>query len=1006
VNRDKPTTPWAEFDPIRPIIAPASAAKKLFVRAYAEPRQQWRHRQRTAIKEAKRTRPALSASAVFNGTIFVFDTETIRHELSFGAFEEWRRRKLVSRAVFYADALPVEQPRAFERLRRICQNLDVRLVSLESVFQQHIWPLRDRGGTLICFNAPYDLSRIADGWHSATKTDRKGTSYCNGVSLTHSFETYNAATGDAESVSPVFVRIKRDDRHHVRYDFKHGRVLDLATLAFALTDCNHSLASACAAFGVSFEDRPGAHSGEIAGENVAGCLYDVAKSSELLWALAKEYERHPIALGPHKAQSGAAVAKAYLDAFGVQPRMRVQQLFPKTYLGFAAQAYFGGRVECRIVHIPVPCVYLDFASMYPTVFSLLNLWFDQVIPATLELEEVDPEEVQTLLNAVARDPSLLFEKSLWRQLAFFAQVDPNGAILPARVEVPTPFAKSLRNIVVGPVESSKPLWYVGPDLAGALIAGAHVPRILRAWKLKPTGLQASLRPLDFRGEVRIDPRTDDFFRILIEQRRRTTDNPLDDKLRNTGFKVVANSGAYGDFAETNPIDIDPDEEPIARPVSVYGDRDFTTYVNRPENPGRFCFFPTASLVTAAARLLLGLAFHEVARRGGEVAYCDTDSVVIVASREPSLVPCQGGPYRLADGTRAVLALSWEQVEEIQARFETLNPYRAGSASLLKLEEQNLEEDGLRSDLWFYGVSEKVYALFSLGESSEPAIRKYSAHALGQYQSPIAGDCSRRWIEEAWKRRICAGFGQPVHPFEWESLPALAQLTLSTWSVMKPYLENPNIRPFDFLLVASPTRSFVDFAKGYVACCREPRPSSFLFNDPAKWVDQDWRCLRCAAAIPVRLFRKYESVLRGTLDSFEVKRLCADGNEPRPSSMRGLTVPRPVRVASVTPIGKEVIVDPTDTDEGLTAEMLSETDVIEYVDPSLELDALRLNIRDVGVRAVSRKANRSRRHVQEFVNGQSTPHPKTIGKLKEAVKALQRAGGPSGREPRGGVLVTG
>jgi hypothetical protein len=973
--------------PLMPTIAPSSVATKAFVRAYAEPRQQRRYHERMLAKESKNVRRALSARAVFDGTLFIFDTETIRHGLSFGAFEEWRRRKLVSRAVFYADSLPVEQPQKFKQLRRICEKLGVRLVSLESVFQQYIWPLRNRGGTVVCFNAPYDLSRIAEGWHSATKTDRRGARYCNGVSLTHSFERYDDSTGVVELATPAFVRIKRDDRHHVRYDFKHGRVLDLATLAFALTDCNHTLQSACRAFGVAFDNRPGAHSGAITPENVAGCLYDVTKTSELTWALATEYERHPIALGPHKAQSGAAIAKAYLDAFGVQPRLRVQQLFPKSYLGFSAQAYFGGWVECRIVHTPLPCIYLDFTSMYPTVFALLNLWFDHVIPATLEPEEVDPREVEELLDAISREPSMLFNKSLWPRLAFFAQVDPNGAILPARVEVPTPYAKSLRNIVVGPVESSTPLWYAGPDLARAAIAGSRLPRVLRAWRLRPIGVQESLKSLDFRGEVRINPVTDDFFRVLIEQRKRETGDPLDDELRDSGFKVVANSGAYGDFAETNPIDIDPDEAPIPRPVCVYGDRGFTTYVNRPENPGRFCFFPIASLVTAAARLLLGLAFQEVAMRGGEVAYCDTDSLVVVGTKNGGLVPCEGGSYRLADGTRAVRGLSWREVEQIRTRFEALNPYRPGTGQLLKLEKQNLAEDGSRSNLWFYGVSEKVYALFALDASREPLIRKYSAHALGQYQSPIASDRSRQWIEHAWKRKIREAFGRPVRAFEWEPLPALAQLTLSTWSVMKPYLQNPHIRPFDFLLVASPTRSFVDFAKGYAACCKEPRPSCFLFNDPLKWKSQDWRCLRCGASIPARFFRAYDSVLRGTLDGFEVKRLCADGSEPRPTSMRGLTIARPVRVESVTPIGKEVIVDPTDIDEGLTAEMLGGTEVLEYVDPGLAFDALRAQVAKVGIRAASVQAKLSRRHVQEFVNGQTAPHSETIAKLEEAVRIL-------------------
>jgi hypothetical protein len=216
----------------------------------------------------------------------------------------------------------------------------------------------------------------------------------------------------------------------------------------------------------------------------------------------------------------------------------------------------------------------------------------------------------------------------------------------------------LRNIVVGPVESKWPLWYAGPDLAAGVITDKPGPRVLRAWQLRPIGAQEMLRPLNFRGEERINPRTDDFFRVLIEQRKRKTGNKLDEDLRNTGYKVVANSGAYGDFAETNPADIDPDAEPTARPVDVYGNRDFTTTVNRPETPGRFCFFPTASLVTAGARLLLALGFHEVARSRGHVAYADTDSLVVASSKDGGAVACDGGPEGLADGRPAIHVLSW------------------------------------------------------------------------------------------------------------------------------------------------------------------------------------------------------------------------------------------------------------------------------------------------------------------------------------------------------------
>ena len=213
-------------------------------------------------------------------------------------------------------------------------------------------------------------------------------------------------------------------------------MLDLATPAFAYTDRNHSLQSGCHAFGVPFEERPGLHSGEITRGNVEGCLYDVRKTSELLWAIDAEHRRHPIDLHLSRAQSGASIAKAYLDALGVRPRSEIQPAFPKEYLGYAAQAYFGGRVEARIVKTLLPCVYLDFLSMYPTVFALLGLWFKHVIPETLEVDEIEPAEVSALLERLREYPDDLFDRATWKRLDFFALVEPNGAHLPARAIIP------------------------------------------------------------------------------------------------------------------------------------------------------------------------------------------------------------------------------------------------------------------------------------------------------------------------------------------------------------------------------------------------------------------------------------------------------------------------------------------------------------------------------------------------------------------------------------------
>ena len=195
------------------------------------------------------------------------------------------------------------------------------------------------------------------------------------------------------------------------------------------------------------------------------------------------------------------------------------------------------------------------------------------------------------------------------------------------------------------------------------------------------------------------------------------------------------------FAETNPIDVDPEAKHGPQLVVVYADKCFETTVDRPERPGRYNFFPIASLVTAGARLKLALGLHEIQRRGGEVAYCDTDSLVVVATEEGGFVPCDGAPWQQADGTRGVQALSWSEVEAVGERFASLNPYDPLKlpGSILKLEDENFDPvTGAQRELWCYAVSEKSYALFNLEDKGLPVVRKHSAHVLGQYRSPPAG----------------------------------------------------------------------------------------------------------------------------------------------------------------------------------------------------------------------------------------------------------------------------
>jgi len=89
--------------------------------------------------------------------------------------------------------------------------------------------------------------------------------------------------------------------------------------------------------------------------------------------LLAEYAKHPINLQPTKAFSPASIGKSYLHGMGITPILERQSDFPEAYLGFAQTAFFGGRTSAHIRKVPVPVVYVDFLSMYPTVNSLMDL---------------------------------------------------------------------------------------------------------------------------------------------------------------------------------------------------------------------------------------------------------------------------------------------------------------------------------------------------------------------------------------------------------------------------------------------------------------------------------------------------------------------------------------------------------------------------------------------------------------------------------------------------------
>jgi hypothetical protein len=97
------------------------------------------------------------------------------------------------------------------------------------------------------------------------------------------------------------------------------------------------------------------------------------------------------------------------------------------------------------------------------------------------------------------------------------------------------------------------------------------------------------------------------------------------------------------------------------------------------------------------------------------------------------------------------------------------------------------------------------------------------------------------------------------------------------------------------------------------------------------------------------------------------------------------------VETKTAIGKEVIVDPTDANEDLTAEMLSATEVLIYENATKRLDALRAKIRAAGIKPVARDSGVSRSEIQAIVNEGTIPHRVTIERLETALETPRELG---------------
>lgn len=857
-------------------------------------------------------------SAAFGERVLVFDTETttdFTQRLLFGFFRLYSSHELEVEGVIVAEDLnstDLLAVRAFASEHTL--ELYTRQRFVDEIFFQEVY----RIGTLcVGFNLPFDLSRIAiDVGYGRGKNRRKFRLQLS----THQWNPHLRIESASARAAFIGFAPKGEKRTEPwEKPFFSGRFVDLSTLVGAFTGERSTLRRACQIFETMDQKSNVDEFGIVTREALEYGRQDVLVTWQLYEKLLGEYLEHGFAslsnereqpesaLPITKIYSAASIAKQYLRLMGYLPLLAKQPNFSGKLLGSACASYFGGRAEVRVRRSDVPVTVLDFTSMYPTVFILQNL--QRFLNAEKIVSRPAKGETQAILDAVKIED--LYDPAFWPNLARLVQVKPSGEILPVRMKLEPPHEPETEtySIAVTPFSSSAAYWYTFADVIASKLLGGRAPKIEDAIVFEGVGESATLQQALLRGEVLLDPATQ-IFKTVVEERqlaKQAKDRGDDPKAarRDLALKILANSGAYGIYAEVN---VTP--SPASRNVSghAYSDVDFPCEDVHDERPGAYFQPLIASFVTGAARLVLGMLEYEVSRLGGTFAFCDTDSLAIVSGDNcPAGIPC----------------LEKDQLTSIIDRFDALNPYDPHIVKkLLKIEYEQIP------DLRCYAVSAKRYALYTV-RNRQIKIVKASESGLGAIIGRTEKERLKKLARRIWasilyselkirlpksqKRRL-----QRLHDFD---IPMRRKLPVSQPNILarggfrnfnKKLDYSRQIKPFGFLQAISPAVVFHEKIQPIAPFENDATKSRRL-----KWYDFesghpisiDWEGSGNAGTIAVLRLSEY-------IDQYarHPESKAADNNaNPAGPETRGLLGRLHLFADAPVHIGKEV--DRLDEDEG-------------------------------------------------------------------------------------------
>jgi len=684
--------------------------------------------------------------------VFVFDTETTTDEyqnLKFGSFVVYSKCVLEKRGIFY-------NPKCISRseskiLELFCRRNNIPLYNLETfiaeIFYQEVY---FKKALCVGFNLSFDLSRLAISYGYTRGNMKGGFSF----KLIENSKFPRIKIKHLDSTK-AFIRFGKSFWGNFE-----GYFLDLKTLAVTLTDDKHiTLEKACEIFNKRYKKLKNIEHGKITEKYVEYNTIDTLATHELYENLKKELEKYGIQIPITEVYSSASLGKACLEQLGIRPFSEKNHDFPKEILGYVMSAYYGGRSEVKIRKKPIKVTVIDFLSMYPTMFILMELWN---LLITKQIETVDDtENIKKFIENITLED--LRNPEIWKKFACIVQVLPENDILPARMGYDE--NGNAFNIGVNYVTSKIPLWYALPDIIDSKLHTNKTPKILRAIRFLPKEKQKLDKSKIL--EIEIDPNKENLFKTLIEKREECKN--LGEDFRQKALKILANATSYGIFVEINTKSVEKETE-----VSVNSNEQFISHVKKLEEFGKYFNPIIAVLITSGARLVLAIVEAMLKKHEEVHAFCDTDSMAILS----------------------------KYVKEIQDFFEPLNPYNFDKP-LFKEEKR---------DVWFYGISAKRYVLYKKYRNrifiEEGKDKGYSLHGLGHLMNPFRK--VKNWYKVIWEDILKLHYNlASTEQFlrKYSDLFAISKFTVSTFVILKRFRElnkgkpyEKQIKPFNFFLV--------------------------------------------------------------------------------------------------------------------------------------------------------------------------------------------------------------